>query len=240
MASDVIKKYLSKLLSLVLTEIAQDIKSIVDTNENEGNNREKLGLQILLLEYQTQRDLINQLVSLEVQTVNFSIVGIGIFLGLVSQTSVRDFIVSWPEILLVPIPIFTIFGLMHLYEKFRIFCSVAYIEHYIKETLQKHTDILIFQWEKYLTHFYKTVKIGLWLSKLRNFIFLCPSISFLLTFTYLCVCDITVIRVIFFFLSAILIALHFIAISAITRKYIAEQCKTIKKHESNNLGSNFN
>jgi hypothetical protein len=135
-------------------------------------------LEIDLQEYQALRTQIAALMAFEVQTVNFSIILIGIVASAFTQSGVISFTHRHPLTLLLISQPFNALGVMNIYEKYRIFCTAVYIDTFLRPRLCAQSGVsAALGWEGFLSAVYSISKTLRILSYARVMIFMAPSLA---------------------------------------------------------------
>lgn len=81
-----------------------------------------------------------------------------------------------PAICLLIGALFLSFGLVNIYEKWRIFCAVVYIDGHIGPKLREMSEKDVLGWESYLDYLYRNDAFGRILIRLRYLIFVGPAV----------------------------------------------------------------
>lgn len=137
--------------------------------------------QIALREYDALRRQVQTLMIIEVSTVNFTIVVGGIVVAALYQPTISSVFDKYPNLSLAIALLFPIFGLMNLYERVRLYCTVAYIDVYLRKKFNTLAGKDVLLWEDYLSSFKGPLMI--FLDRVRSLIFVVPT--FLLFFLFL-------------------------------------------------------
>lgn len=188
----------------------------VPTEERSPEKAQDAEFQVVLREYDALRRQVQTLMIFEVHTVNFAIVFSGIIVAALSQDKVMNFVYGNPHIILPATVIFPVLGMMNIYERFRLFCTVAYIDTYLrgKIILFAGKDVLL--WQSYLKDFTSGF-MAVFLSKIRSCVFIAPAIFLFSIFFYIKDTEYTLVDFSFLFVSIISTIIYFAIASCVSR-----------------------
>jgi hypothetical protein len=147
------------------------------------NEAQIAAVSVLVAEMEVLRNQVSAFMSFEVQMVYFAIGFLGVLVAALTQKPAFDVIAANPKILIFCASVFLIIGLMHIYEKFRVFETVAYIEVHIAAPLEVLTGRRpMSAWEGFLGFCYRHLTIKRYLALLRASLFVIPPVFLIVAF----------------------------------------------------------